>query len=54
MEIIDNNFLERMQLETIDLLQDVSTWRSSSTVYRIRSEVRDGYFISYKYRSKQL
>ena len=35
---IGNNFLSRTQLVAIDLLQDVSTRRSLSTAYRIRSE----------------
>ena len=42
--IADNNTLSRTQLVVIHPLQDILTQRSLSTAYRIRSEVRDGYF----------
>ena len=41
--LMPNSFLSKTQLLMINQLQDVSTRRSLSTAYRIRSEVRDGY-----------
>ena len=41
--LMPNSFLSKTQLLMINQLQDVSTRRSLSTAYRIRSEVRGGY-----------